>query len=304
MTGFGDVIVGIDGSQVGRDALNFAADEASRRGAKLVAVHAADAPVEGEPGVHRMEVHEFANILRTEAVAIVAAVHPGLDCETVVREGDAARLLIEMSRTADLVVVGTHRMGRLRGFVLGSVSQRVAAHADCPVVTISGPTGTADGPVVVGASASSGGLAALRFACIEARLRGVPVKAIRAVVVDDWLTPGFGDPIAKSFEALQAAARAEMQVVLNVAAEEFPDAHIEASMPTAGPFVALQDAATTASMLVLGSRPAEESPLPHLGAVAAWLLHQAQCPLAVVNFVEQKQETVPLVADEPAAVPG
>src|SRR5439155_15896103 len=194
---------------------------------------------EGEPGVHRMEVHEFANILRTQAVAIVAAVHPGLDCETVVREGDAARLLIEMSRTADLVVVGTHRMGRLRGFVLGSVSQRVAAHAACPVVTISGPVDHEREPILLGASATGGGLAALRFACEEARRRGVPVHAIRSVTTEDWALSGPEHLLTVTPDVMHSAAEIELDAVLREAAQIYPDVTVTGEVSDQDPFTAL-----------------------------------------------------------------
>jgi len=291
------VLVGIDGSEVAHDALKFAADEANTRQAKLVVVHVGDVPAY-DHGARAIEVHEYANILRNEAVATVAAMHAHLACETVVCEGDPARVLVELSSNADLLVVGTHKMGRLRGFVLGSVSQRVASHAACPVITISGETSRNDGPIILGASSSPGGMAALRFACEEAQVRGVPVHAIRATAIADWATPGFGYPMAMSSDALQYAAQGELQIVLKAAAEEFPDVTVTGETSMADPFVVLENATKTAALVVLGSRRDAASGLPHLGPVAAWLLHQAQCPLAVVNFVGAEHETAPAGASE------
>ncbi|HZC72603.1 MAG TPA: universal stress protein [Jatrophihabitans sp.] len=282
MSEAGIVVVGIDGSEVADAALVFAAHEASRRDAQLVVVHTGDLPT---PAEHAAEVQPFAVILGQEAVATVAAIHPHLLCRYVLRDGDPADVLVELSGHADLLVVGTHRMGRLRGFVLGSVSQRVAAHATCPVVTVSDRVEADDmRPIVLGASATRGGMAALRFACEEARLRGVPVHAIRSITTEDWALDGPGYAMVLGTDVLRDAARAELDAVLRVAHETYPDVEIVGEVSNLNPFTALLKAASGAGLVVIGARRSQDSALPHLGPVAAWLLHQATCPLAVVGY--------------------
>jgi nucleotide-binding universal stress UspA family protein len=61
---------------------------------------------------------------------------PGLRRE--VREGGAARVLIEASRGATMLVVGSRGHGGFTGLLLGSVSSNVAEHAPCPVLIIHG----------------------------------------------------------------------------------------------------------------------------------------------------------------------
>ena len=51
-----------------------------------------------------------------------------------VREGNAAKLLVDLSEEADVVVIGSRGRGGFVGLLLGSVSQNVAAHAKCTVV--------------------------------------------------------------------------------------------------------------------------------------------------------------------------
>ncbi|HKC28106.1 MAG TPA: universal stress protein [Jatrophihabitans sp.] len=279
MSEFGVVVVGVDGSDVADDALVFAANEASRRRARLIVAHGADAPE-----AHTTEVAPFADILCREAMATVAGVQPHVDCEVVRRSTNPAELLVELSGAADLLIVGTHRTGRLRGFVLGSVSQRVAAHARCPVITISGPANHDAGPIILGASASPGGLAALRFACEEARIRGVAVHAVRSIFTEDWAIAGPGFAMVGGPEILEEAARIELDTVLDEARGLFPDVEIHGAITRAHFFTALLAAAADGAMLVIGSRRRQDSPLPHLGPIAAWLLHQAQCPLAVVGY--------------------
>ena len=293
MSETGIVVVGIDGSDVANAALVFAAHEASRRDARLVVVHAGDVPSRESGAV---EVRPFAAILGQEAVATVAAIHPHVECRFVLRDADPADVLVELSRGADLLVVGTHRMGRLRGFVLGSVSQRVAAHATCPVVTVSDAPERDDRPVVLGASASRGGMAALRFACEEARLRGVPVRAIRSITTEDWALNGPGYGVVIGADVLYDAAKAELEAVLREASADYPDVQIAGEVSNLNPFTALLQAAQGAALIVIGARRSQDSALPHLGPVAAWLLHQATCPLAVVGFTAQDTARAAAVA--------
>ena len=269
---FGVVVVGVDGSAVADDALRFAADEAAQRSARLVIVHAGKEPGWSPCDPPAYELRADADSLRTESVEIAMARHPALRCETVARSDDAARLLVELSAEADVVVVGTHRTGRVNNFVLGSVSQRVAAQAWCPVIAVSGPAPATPGPIVLGASASPGGLAALRFACAEARIRQVTVRCLRAVDESVQLEPG-----------PHSAAGSTLDELARIAAHEYPDVHFVGEVCDASPLGALETAARDASLLVLGTRRVAAEPLPHLGPIGSWLLHQTQCPLVIVN---------------------
>jgi nucleotide-binding universal stress UspA family protein len=277
------VIVGIDGSDVARAALVFAAQEARRRAARLIVAHAGDIAT---PAEIEDEVRPFGEIVCGEAITTVAAVDPLVDCHVVHRDADPADLLIELSGDAELLVVGTHRAGRLRGWVLGSVSQLVAAHARCPVVTVSGPPEHDGAPIVLGASSSPGGVAALRFACEEARLRHVAVRAVRAVTSEDWMLSVPDYALAVRSDDLRHVANTELHKVLAIAEELDPDVSISGELSLVNPFTALLDVARDASLLVVGCRRGQNSSLPHLGPVASWLLHQSACPLAVVGHSE------------------
>ncbi|MGZ4108464.1 MAG: universal stress protein, partial [Actinomycetota bacterium] len=59
-----------------------------------------------------------------------------VDVETVVAEGDPASILVEESKDADLLVVGSRGHGGFAELVLGSVSAHCAHHACCPVVIV------------------------------------------------------------------------------------------------------------------------------------------------------------------------
>lgn len=283
MTVPGVVVVGVDGSEVAKQALVFAASEAELRGCRLIVAHACPP---AEPDAVPTEVLPFADIVRKEVVATLAAVQPRLDYRIEQRDADPAALLLELGAAADLLVIGTHRSGRLRGFVLGSVSQRVTTQTTGTVVAISGAPERDDGPVVLGASSTPGGLAAMRFAFGEARLRGAAVRAIRCVTFEDWIRYSRGGHVAFGPDGVRDAAAAELDSMLREARAEYPDVSVEAAVCEANAFATLLQASQEASMLVVGSRRGPQSLLPRLGPVSAWLLHQTSCPLVLVGHAE------------------
>ena len=59
-----------------------------------------------------------------------------MDIRTSIHEGHPAKVLIERSKEADLLVVGARGHEGFAGMLLGSVSQHLVAHADCPVVVV------------------------------------------------------------------------------------------------------------------------------------------------------------------------
>ncbi|MGC5334499.1 universal stress protein [Micromonospora sp. DT62] len=141
----GAVVVGVDGSETARLAAEFAMEEASVRGAALVALHAYRHPTSTGPGDMRPLVYDDTE-LRSEEERVVAESLAGLTERwpdvPVSREttrGRPTTVLAEASRRAQLLVVGRQGHGELTGLLLGSVSQSLLHHADCPVAVIRAP---------------------------------------------------------------------------------------------------------------------------------------------------------------------
>ncbi|MFU8874201.1 universal stress protein [Micromonospora sp. SL4-19] len=141
----GPVVVGVDGSVISRAAVEFAAEEAALRGARLHAVHAYTHPVSTGPADMQPLVYEESQ-LRGEEDRIMAESLTGLDDRypdvPLTREvvhGRPVAVLTETTRTAQLMVVGGQGRGELTGLLLGSVSQGVLHHADCPVAVVRSP---------------------------------------------------------------------------------------------------------------------------------------------------------------------
>jgi nucleotide-binding universal stress UspA family protein len=134
----GRVVVGVDGSDTGTNALHWAAAEATARGAALDVVLAWGLPVavaspyDGVPDITLYEDAErtvLAALMQDPALA-------GVNVTGHLVAGGAAGALIARAEGAGLVVVGSSGRGRLLGAILGSTSRQVVHHAPCPVVVL------------------------------------------------------------------------------------------------------------------------------------------------------------------------
>jgi nucleotide-binding universal stress UspA family protein len=138
------IVVGVDGSDSSREALRWAYDEAAHHSASITAVSTwhppampmtppyGSLPPEGYAGQPRQDALD----LLERFVADLDVREPAVDVRTAVEEGNPAEVLIERSKDADLVVVGSRGHGGFKGMLLGSVSQHLVAHSECPVVVV------------------------------------------------------------------------------------------------------------------------------------------------------------------------
>ncbi len=139
------IAVGVDGSDTSRKALLWAYDEAGHHGASLTVVttwHPPALPM--TPPYGSVPPDDYGDQPRREALELLERFtaelvpkDPVVDIHTSVEEGkNPAKVLIERSKEVDLVVIGSRGHGGFVGMLLGSVSQHVVAHAECPVVVV------------------------------------------------------------------------------------------------------------------------------------------------------------------------
>jgi nucleotide-binding universal stress UspA family protein len=118
-----DVVVGTDGSSGADGAVRFAAEYAAATGSPLRIVAGIDEQAPSEAGRNRLG--DAAQRLVDKARRLVHGTHPGLIVTTAVEHGPAHRVLVDASRTARLLVVGSRGQGAVRAMLLGSVSRAV-----------------------------------------------------------------------------------------------------------------------------------------------------------------------------------
>ncbi|WP_280217166.1 universal stress protein [Nocardia neocaledoniensis] len=135
----GPVVVGVDGSPCSVDAIAIAFDEAARRDARLIAVHAWSEFYRYEP---RSVMQTEAEAVLSESLAGYAEKYPEVSVERFVTEDRPTRAILEAGADAQLIVVGSHGRGGFAGMTLGSVAQAVLHGAECPLI-IARPTATA-----------------------------------------------------------------------------------------------------------------------------------------------------------------
>src|SRR5690606_8497787 len=118
------VVVGVDGSEYGRAAVEVAFAEAAEREAPLVAVHSwTDLPAEGffglPPGIEDRDIQEAAHQLLAEQMAGGREKYPDLEVTTRTYLSGPRKHLREWSERAQLVVTGSRGRGGFRGLLLG-----------------------------------------------------------------------------------------------------------------------------------------------------------------------------------------
>lgn len=142
-TKYGPVVVGVDGSDISREALAYAFREADARGATLRAVHSwADAQIQTslvglaavQSQLDAMSAQE-RKILDDE-LAPYREKYPNVQVEEVVERDRPIQVLKENSEAAQLLVLGSHGRGGFRGMLLGSTSRALLQYAPCPMMVV------------------------------------------------------------------------------------------------------------------------------------------------------------------------
>jgi nucleotide-binding universal stress UspA family protein len=290
----GPVVAGIDGSAPSLAAGEWAAREAARRFVTLRLVHGHPQPVPPASFGYPSFPVDVETPMR-QARAILARVgedlrsdHPQVQIQTALTVGSPAGVLIDESRTASLVVVGTRGLGGFAGLVAGSVSTQVAAHAHGPVLVVRGDDPAAgpgpQSPVVVGVDGSPESTLALRFALEAAAASEASLIAIYA-----WqalptgnlgpVTPWHYDP-----DEAEEEARRLLAEQLAGCSERYPQVTIERrTVLSFNPAETLVEASGTAGLVAVGSRGRGGFTGLVLGSTSRTLVHHAHCSIAVIH---------------------
>ncbi|HLT85651.1 MAG TPA: universal stress protein [Phototrophicaceae bacterium] len=274
----GSVVVGTDGSPSADRAVDWAAAEAVRRGVALHVLYAFSwvSRAHAWDFTPPPELVQAGEAIVTAAATRVSTTHPELAVSTEARLDDAATALVHDSTRASLVVVGAAGRGEADDGDLGSVAQKVTAHARSAVVVVRGeaPAGD-DGPVVVGMDPVEGAPEAMRYAFEDASRRGSRLVVVQGNQADaafpdypDAVLTGRYDEVAGEFAKVTADR-------LNEWHERYPDVPVELRLVRERPVRALVAASAEASIVVVGSRGRGGLTGLLLGSVSRGVAHRA-----------------------------
>lgn len=132
------VVVGVDGSDGSRRALDFAIDEAVAHTWRVLVVHGVDVGLSAaDPyggGAVLEQLQEAGRKVLDDAASHVKA--RGVEVDTLLEIGSPAYALVDAAKGAAMLVVGSRGHGGFVGLLLGSVSSACVHHAHCPIVVI------------------------------------------------------------------------------------------------------------------------------------------------------------------------
>ena len=281
------IIAGTDGSPGSGPAVRWAAEEAQRRGATLVLLHAFDADWVTDRNLAEPQVLDIALNHAEEVAAnaelLARTVAPTATIRRSVVPGRPVPEILRAAETATLVVVGNRGRGGFASLLLGSVGQGVATHARCPVVVVSGRHVTPDGPVVVGVDGSAPGSHPLGLAFDQAAAHGCPLVALRAFRRPE---PPWAPDIAPSILNLEeniAVERRTLRELLDPWQDKYPEVEVLEVVSRQEAAHALLDASRTARLVVVGSSGLGSLTGTVLGSVGLHLLHHADCPVMIAR---------------------
>jgi nucleotide-binding universal stress UspA family protein len=284
----GSIVVGVDASELSSRALAWAVEQASaeRRSITLAyAIHAVTPAYLDSAAVHPQEARDA---LRAEGHQVLAAARaeverraPGMEVQEVFQFEDPRELLLTLSRSAALVVVGSRGRGKLRSLLLGSVGSALVRHAHCPVVVHRpGNPGIVRHGVLVGADGSEESGAVLEFAYREASLRGLPLTVLHCY---------------SELDAVAAAAYIGNEPVVDVQserlllaesvagfAEKYPDVAAHTETARGLPQEALVRRGKDMNLVVVGAHQAGLLSRALFGSVSLAVVEHAESPVAVV----------------------
>ena len=284
------IIVGVDGSPSSNEAVRWAALEATRQHAPLLLILTDLIPLGYLPGngFYQTEIDNQTIAGRAklaEAKVLAEATVGGIgtvDVQTEFVTGSAIQTLLDRSKDARMLAVGSRGLGAFRSSLLGSVSTALAMHAHCPVAVIRDArvSATSDaGSVVVGVDGSATSVHAIGIAFDQASKRGVELVAVHAWMdTSQFALEGAEWQIAEDTEA------AVFSESLAGWHDQYPDVGVRRVLLKDRPVRQLLEESATAQLLVVGSHGRGGFAGMVLGSTSRALLHTAECPIIVARI--------------------
>lgn len=288
------VVVAVDGSDASKQAVRWAANTANKRGIPLRLASSYTMPqfLYAEGMVPPQELFDDLQAESLEKIdearALAHEVAPEIKIGHTIAEGSPIDMLLEMSKSATMIVMGSRGLGGLSGMVLGSVSGAVVSHASCPVVVVREDSAVNDdtkyGPVVVGVDGSEVSQQATEYAFAEADARGSELIAVHT-----WMDMQVQASLAGLAAAQQQwddVEREQTEMLIErikPLIDKYPNVPVKKIITRDRPVRALAEASEGAQLLVVGSHGRGGFKGMLLGSTSRALLQSAPCPMMVVR---------------------
>lgn len=289
------ILVGADGSEHSKAAVRWAAREAVMRNVALTIVHVLPIPLEGWTEWTWMPTEQPADFgpwqdkrgrqIIDDALSIAHdATKDGgvVQINTEVFFSPLVPTLVDLTKEAQMMVVGCRGQGALERILLGSTSTALVHHAHCPVAVIHDEAVAApQAPVVVGIDGSPASELATAIAFDEASWRGVELVALHA-----WLTtdaPDVADILAVQWPAVESAAEEALAERLAGWQERYPDVAVRRLVVYGHPARHLLTESESAQLVVVGSHGRGGFAGMLLGSVSTDVVHAARIPVIVAR---------------------
>lgn len=285
------IVVGVDGSAASNSAVSWAARDAALRGLPLTLVHMVNlAPTWPEmPMLAGVSVwlEEDGRQVIEQAIKMVkdgSAEHK-VQISSQLIWSPPTPTLIELSREAEMLVVGSHGRGAVARGLLGSVSSGVVRRATCPVAVIraegtSGahPVDPESAPVLLGIDGSPASELATAIAFDEASCRGVDLNAVHA-----WSDVEVVELPGLDWSACQEEAAQVLAERLAGWQERYPDVKVHRCVVCDRPARRLLKEAPSAQLVVVGSHGRGGLAGMLLGSVSNAVVHSVHTPVIVAR---------------------
>ncbi len=281
------VVVGVDGSAASNAAVFWAAHEAEMRNVALTLVHMYNPVVPTYPqlptpsGVALWQKDDGHEVLE-QAVKIAEealSANRTIAITSEVKASAPVPTLVDMSRDADMVVVGSTGRSAIERVLLGSVSSGLVHSSKCPVAIVREEASwlpqSKNAAVVVGIDCSPTSELALAIAFDEASRRGVELTAVHA-----W-----SDMAVYQLPWLEWRSEAERNLAEYLAGwqERYPDVKVNRVIVLDHPGRALTEEAAAAQLVVVGSHGRGGLTGMLLGSVSNGVVHAVRAPVIVAH---------------------
>lgn len=270
------VLLATDGGPAGLSAMHWIADRARVHTLDVSVLDVVDVP--GIPGWEAGKRHLAADRAVRQATDYLAWAAASAHCTGQVLAGDPRASIAVAATDADLLVVGTNRIGASH-HLLASFSTKVAEAAACPTVVVPSGWRRSAEPVLVGVEGDGSDDQALDFAAHEAEVLQRDLVLVHAWHLTRVLAPSFTGEVD---QALEEAAGVRLATVANRLRDDHPHLRIAPLLAHDDPASAVVRAGRGASLVVVGSHRLSIIDRMLFASVSRQVLERPSCPVAII----------------------